>query len=66
MLRLIKNKILNSTKNKCGYIISNFPESIEQAQDIFNLEQLVLNKENNTKLIKDDIHPSMTYELYIK
>lgn len=65
MLRLIKNEIINSRKNKCGYIISNFPESIEQAQDIFNLEQLVSHKEN-TQFIKDDIHPSITYEIYIK
>lgn len=60
MLRLIKNKILNSRENKCGYIISNFPESIEQAQDIFNLEKSIPKKVKNIQFTTDDFHPSIT------
>lgn len=50
---------LSNKENACGYIISNFPETIDQAQKIFNLEtQLVSEDENDVHLLQNEINPS--------
>jgi len=49
--------------NKCGYIICNFLENIEQAQNLFDLEQYESNKENVLQFFEDEIHPSIIYEI---
>lgn len=48
--------------NKCGYIICNFLENIEQAQNLFDLEQYESNKENDLQFFEDEIHPSINYK----
>lgn len=52
--------------NKCGYIICNFLENIEQAQNLFDLEQYESNKENDLQFFEDEIHPSIIYEIIQK
>jgi len=49
--------------NKCGYIICNFLENIEQAQNLFDLEQFEYNKENDLQFFEDEIHPSIIYKI---
>lgn len=61
--RLIKNKILNNKGKKSGYILSNFPETIKQAQNLFNLEDLV-SKNENTNDFNNAIYPSICYKNY--
>lgn len=51
--------------NKCGYILSNYPETIEQAQKLFNLEQLVSKNENDLQLLENEIHPSIICGFYL-
>lgn len=58
----MKHKILNNRENKYGYILNNFPETIQQANNLFNLEKLILKRKNNTHVIKDDMHPSIIKE----
>lgn len=58
MYRFIKYKLINNVGKKCGYIISNFPKTIEQAQNLFNLESLGSEKENNY-FLEDKINPSI-------
>lgn len=53
-----------NNNNKCGYILSNYPETIEQAQKLFNLEQFVSKNENDLQLLENEIHPSIIYEFY--
>jgi len=48
--------------NKCGYIICNFLENIEQAQNLFDLEQFESSKENDLQFVDNEIHPSIIYE----
>lgn len=55
--RIIKNKLHKSKWSQCGYIISNFPETIEQTQNIFNLEHFTMQNENNLQTSKDDFYP---------
>lgn len=38
--------------------MSNFPQSIEEAQNIFNLEQIDFDKESIRHFFKNEIHPS--------
>lgn len=57
MYRHIKNKILNRG-NKYGYLLSNFPRTIEQAQHIFNLEKIDIKEENNNQFLKNEKYPS--------
>lgn len=49
--------------DNCGYIICNFLENIEQAQNLFDLEQFESNKENDLQFFDDEIHPSIIYEI---
>lgn len=58
MYSYIKNKILNNRRNKYGYILSNFPQTIEQAQYIFNLEQIDFQKENTKQILNNEKYPS--------
>jgi len=52
--------------NKCGYIICNFLENIEQAQNLFDLEQNESNKENDLQFFEDEIHPSIIYDIILR
>jgi len=52
--------------NKCGYIICNFLENIEQAQNLFDLEQHESNKENDLQFFEDEIHPSIIYDIILR
>jgi len=52
--------------NKCGYIICNFLENIEQVQNLFDLEQCDSNKENDLQFFEDEIHPSIIYEFILR
>lgn len=52
--------------NKCGYIICNFLENIEQAQNLFDLEQYESNKENDFQFFEAEIHPSIIYEIILR
>lgn len=54
--------ILNNS-SICGYILSNYPETIEQAQKLFNLEQLL---KNESDILEKEIYPSIVYEFKIK
>jgi len=48
--------------NKNGYIIANFLENIEQAQNLFDLKHFESNKENDLQLNENEICPSIIYE----
>lgn len=61
--RFIKKYIINNKENKNGYIISNFLESMEQVQHLFDMETFKSNKENGLLFFKDEIHPSIFYEI---
>lgn len=56
--RIIKNKLLHD-KEKYGYIVNNFPKTIEQAQQLFNLKYLETKENNSKQFLKDKIYPSI-------
>ncbi|KAF0759689.1 Uncharacterized protein FWK35_00006402 [Aphis craccivora] len=63
LLPFIKNKILKNKANKCGYIIANFLENIEQAQNLFDLKHFESNKKNDLQLDENEIHPTIIIDV---
>lgn len=63
--RLINNELFKNKWNKFGYIIINFPETIEQAQNLFNLEKFMSTNKNNTDSFETENYPSINLLLLI-
>ncbi|XP_050056023.1 adenylate kinase 7-like isoform X2 [Aphis gossypii] len=63
LLPFIKNKILKNKVNKCGYIIANFLENIEQAQNLFDLKHFESKKENDLQLNENEIYPTIIIDV---